>query len=945
MNVRASMLQRSVSTPARHCLFVIVIYTLLFTGFFSPAIFRGSLLAVDGDGLYVYLSNFYSHKVLWDTLLFSGFPMMADPQVMTWYPPAFLLSFLPGSWNVFMILAYVAGSSFMYGYLYTLTRSRFAALTSGLMFGLSGFMMAHLGHAVIVHAACWIPLIIWALEKLRQQLTAKWLLIGVAAVTLCFLGGHSQIFFYGLILSGGYALVLGWSAPIGRWRYYLASLLMVILGMSLAAIQIIPTAELLSQSARVGYSFQDFASHSLPSRQALTMIFPASFGAMPESGALPYFGAVNQTELTGYVGLLALMLTALGVIAAKKRALAWFWLGVAVLAFLLAMGDATPLARLIYHVPILNGFRAPARHFIELTMAASVLSGLAVAAILRQEVSAKLIRRNIMIAGAAMVIFVVLLLMNSSYMSALAAQKGVARLSLLPWKNRAVGTPIVVFLLGAAGLAYWHRQPASGLRRALLLLMLIVDLGSFGWFYEWRYAAPDKNALNPTEVAVRYRTTLDATRQRLMPYRGWRGSLDEMPPNLSRLWRVPSASGYNVLVFSRVSNLLPMIDIIGLPLPWSERENKSLDVMAARYFFFPQNKTITDSGGVSWIDQNAEFWLGSGCNELPRSSATLNLPTPLKGTALAIVSRLGCSSQIPDGAEVVRLRITDAQGKVEKQSLLAGRDASEWAYDCSGVNANVRHRRARIFSSYPSRIKDSPCEGHYYVTTLKLNQIKDIKSVDFEWVGGPGALILDKLSLIDEPTGTSLPIDSALIDSSRWRLVEETEGARVYENLRAMPRAWLAPEIVSVDPNQALDAIKTGKLPDGRGFDPARTALIEGSQSSVNDADAAATATVTTLLNTQMEVRTKSTRAGFLVTSDAYYPGWRASIDGRDVPLYRADYAIRGVMVPAGEHTVRFDYRPHSFYLGAGISLLSLLLLSALAVGARVFRVGAGGTR
>src|SRR5260370_4321447 len=155
---------------------------------------------------------------------------------MTWYAAAFLFSLLPGSWNVFMILAYVAGSSFMYGYLYTLTRSRFAALTSGLMFGLSGFMLAHLGHAVIVHAACWIPLIIWALEELRQQLAARWLLIGVAAVTLCFLGGHSQIFFYGLMLGGAYAVVVGWSAPAGRWRYYLAALVMGLLGMGVAAI-------------------------------------------------------------------------------------------------------------------------------------------------------------------------------------------------------------------------------------------------------------------------------------------------------------------------------------------------------------------------------------------------------------------------------------------------------------------------------------------------------------------------------------------------------------------------------------------------------------------------------------------------------------------------------------------------------------------------------------
>ena len=209
-----------------------------------------------------------------------------------------------------------------------------------------------------------------------------------------------------------------------------------------------------------------------------------------------------------------------------------------------------------------------------------------------------------------------------------------------------------------------------------------------------------------------------------------------------------------------------------------------------------------------------------------------------------------------------------------------------------------------------------------------------------EWVGGAGVIILEKLTLVDEQTGTSIPIDSASMDSDAWRLVEETNDARVYQNLHAMPRAWFAPEVSTVSPNQALEAIKTGRLADGRGFDPSQTALIEAPLTlNSQDADREASATISSLSATQMEVRTKSTRAGFLVTSDAYYPGWRASIDGGAVWLYRADYAIRGVLVPAGEHTVRFDYRPRSFFLGAGISLISLLLLIALAVRAK-FRVG-----
>ena len=916
----------------RHCLLVLLSYSLLFLVFFSPVILRGSLLAVGGDGLYIYLPNFYSHKVLWDPLLFSGFPMMADPQVLTWYPPAFLLSLLPGAWNVFIIMAYVAGSSFMYGYVHELTRSRFAAFVSGLVFGLSGFMMAHLGHAVIIHVAAWMPLILWSLEALRQRLTARWLVIGSVAVALCFLAGHSQIFVYGLLAAGGYVLVLGWNAPIGRWRYYAVSLLMVLVGIGLAAVQIVPTIELIRESIRAGYPFHDFVAHALPPRQALTLIFPMVFGHPPASGALPYFGPDNQTELTGYVGLLPMILATVGLIASRKKSLVWFWLGVALLALVLATGDATPLARWLYHVPILNGFRAPARHFIELTVAVSVLSGLGVAAVLQQQVSATLVRRVIVSGSLTMLTSVVLLFMNAGYLNAVAAQKDIGKFSLLPWANSAVAVPLVIFLLAVTVLAYWHYQPTSQFRRALLLSVLVIDLGSFGWFYEWRYVAPAKNALNAPENVSRYKNSLQTTNQRLISYRGYRGTTDEMPADLTRLWGVPNAAGYNVLMLSRINKLIPMIDGMEVPLPWSEPDNRSLDLMSVRYFFFPQNKIIADSSGVSWIKQDARFPLGFGCNELPRNSVAVNLAAPVKSTALAIVSRLACSASIPDGTEVVRLRLTDVQGKTETQSLLAGRDSSEWAYDCSGITATVRHRRANIFGNYPSRLNDAPCEAHFYISRFRLDGIKDIKTVEFEWVGGSGAIILDKLSLIDERNGTSYPIDSASIDSNRWKLVEENESARVYENLRAMPRAWLATEVVNVIPEQALNAIKTGKLPDGRIFDPNRTALVEAPIAlSPPNSDDNRSATIAALSDTHMEVHTSSTTASFLITSDAYYPGWHASIDGKATQLFRADYAIRGVMVPPGVHLVRFEYSPRSFYYGVAVSVLSLLALTAIA--------------
>src|SRR5206468_1652286 len=90
--------------------------------------------------------------------------------------------------------------------------------------------------------------------------------------------------------------------------------------------------------------------------------------------------------------------------------------------------------------------------------------------------------------------------------------------------------------------------------------------------------------------------------------------------------------------------------------------------------------------------------------------------------------------------------------------------------------------------------------------------------------------------------------------------------------------------------------------------------------------------TVTSLSDTRMEVRTVSNTANFLVTSDAYYPGWRALIDGQQAKLYRADYAIRGLILPAGQHLVTFIYEPKSFYAGAVVSVCSLITLVAIGV-------------
>jgi uncharacterized membrane protein YfhO len=76
-------------------------------------------------------------------------------------------------------------------------------------------------------------------------------------------------------------------------------------------------------------------------------------------------------------------------------------------------------------------------------------------------------------------------------------------------------------------------------------------------------------------------------------------------------------------------------------------------------------------------------------------------------------------------------------------------------------------------------------------------------------------------------------------------------------------------------------------------------------------------------------------RGGWLVLADTDYPGWSATVDGVDAPIFRANLAFRAVQVDAGAHEVRFEYRPGWLLPGALVSLLALVVALLL------YRLGA----
>src|SRR5262249_1629672 len=144
----------------------------------------------------------------------------------------------------------------------------------------------------------------------------------------------------------------------------------------------------------------------------------------------------------------------------------------------------------------------------------------------------------------------------------------------------------------------------------------------------------------------------------------------------------------------------------------------------------------------------------------------------------------------------------------------------------------------------------------------------------------------------------------------QWRAVYDLQDARIYENARALPRAWLVPKVEVVAADEALRRIRgESEFP----FDPREIALVE----PVNEVDVSfpqntfeleSEARIVEYRPNQLMIETSADKRAALVVSEMNYPGWEAKIDGAPTTIFNTNYLLRGVIIPEGRHRVEMRY-------------------------------------
>ncbi len=231
-------------------------------------------------------------------------------------------------------------------------------------------------------------------------------------------------------------------------------------------------------------------------------------------------------------------------------------------------------------------------------------------------------------------------------------------------------------------------------------------------------------------------------------------------------------------------------------------------------------------------------------------------------------------------------------------------------------------------------IKRDP-EQHFRVLNLTQSTFNDaITSYHHKSVGGYHAAKLSIYQDLIEHQLSKQPMNLAVLNmlNTRYVITQDSTG-QIYpsRNPGALGSAWFVREIQFVKDAaaemQALDQ-----------FEPGRTAFVQEMYRGSVTAPVPDSGAVISLTKDDHDIVTYSSNSStpqFAVFSEVFYDrGWKAFIDGKETPIVKVNYVLRGLSVPAGKHAIEFRFEPASYHNGRRITTISQVILALLLLAA-----------
>lgn len=954
---------------------------LVFLAFLGTVLifFRGLLLPDKAFLNYDIVTYFYPYRhyaaevirqgglPLWNPLIFLGAPLLANIQTAVLYPLSVVFYVMPTYLAVTVSIVLHVFLAGVFTYLFakhTLRIGRFPSLITALIFMFGGFILVHLGHLNQLSVVVWLPLVLLLLDQTMKRRSLALAVATGSVIAVQILAGHTQEVYYSLVVATMFVAYVTFLETKGdrRKAYLLPALfaLALVVAALVAAIQLLPTYELSGLSTRAGgMSFETATVLSLPPKDTV-------------SSLLPDFVNPPTAEFTAYTGVAGLVLAFFALRRRRKR-FALFFAGTASIAVLLAFGSYVPAARLIYTVvPGLNLLRVPARWLFIYSFSMACLAGLGVSSILgeadKEEGALSLLSLRRLGIGVSLAVLMLLafrkpamalvrylqsLVSENSGTAAYLLKVGAHLMQVPPWNVSSWNILgwVAVFATASAILGLMITGRRGALAKGCLIVLVIAELFVAGRHMDFNYptkaalytsATPGATFLRGNLAGNRYMSIAkeqfspQAEGKMLSRFGGFGSARDReralenlrykevIRPNINMVFGLPTPDGYDGGVLpTRQYAEFTRLFATGRPDPfltWRQQTDQSIDarllgMLNVKYVLADAGRRVS-VGEVEYLLQDA-LVLGP-----ENRSVEIDYPNRFEADSIGLITFMGNAAEIPDKTGVARITLS-APGEVRTRSVRAGVETAEWAYDRADVRPRVKHARAKI--ALHSTEDET---AHYYVTELSLGQPFSPQKIKLDYTYSSGQLYVFAFTLLRRQANESVTLDYSRPPGGKPVF---DESVRIYLNPYYLPRAYTVHNARVIRNREAI--LKELK---GRDFDPSKTVILEerpdGPVVSSNKPPEDKVA-ITEYRPERVVISAAMTKPGILVLSDAHYPGWKAFLDGKEVKTYRANYLLRAVTVPEGNHSVLFVFDPQSYRVGRAVSLASLFLFGGVLVG------------
>ena len=882
-------------------------------------------------------------RLIWNPDIYAGFPLLAEGQAGALYPVSWLtLTWLSplAALSADLIISHWLAAVATHWYARLVGLRPDAAFSAALVFAFGGFSMGQIGHVNILRSIAWLPIILALLELAAQRANWRYTLLAGLAWGVQWLAGQPQIAFMTLLFVAFYIAFRpvgtgkGLPGRSGRLiRPALTGGLFVAAGLALAAVYLLPLSELSALSVRPGgrLTYAEATSLSLPLRSLLTAVLPFFYGA-PGT----FWGLGDFTEMAFYAGLPVLALGITALVKSGQRRLAMLFTAAAGFALLLALGGNTPLYRWLYALPGFGSFRVPARWVFLMDFCLALLAGLGLQALPRHRRWAR--RLAIACAGLGALLLASPRLLHGW----LANPEGGADLQrvLSAWLARAgdldpvgqgqrmyagllrgtdlrdmyVVLPSVLLCLCAGWLWLLDRGVSRRLWSWLGVGLVAVDLWFFAAHTQQLFLLDTAtHTVPPTRPALGQVAGQPLSRAYvLLSARPWDAASDS-----ALTYGASDLGGYSSLELGRHDRYLRSFFT-------NDAFDRALDLASVDTIVDPAQKLPA----MVWQYEDVAFTLHHAMLKLAPGGQTATGRFVLPDAPvlhLGLVTCLEDAAGIADGVPVVRLTLTGADGQQYAYLLRAGADTADRLHDVAAQAASMQHRSAPV--AYSWGWPDGRSSGHFYYSQVALPSPMTVARLELEYLAPEGQFWLLGLSLAGGP-GTVTRLSPYMREG--YDGVYRDPSDAVYENENALPRAYAVHAVKKVAGEDA--ALAALQAP---GFVPGAGVVLEDPEAPQPTGHGPSSVTIERYAPMQVDLRARMAGDGYVVLNDTYYPGWQASVDGRPARVYQANYLFRAVYVPGGEHRISFSYRPRLLWLGAGISLATLLVSLLLLVWVR----------